>query len=80
MIEMQPVATPPPLRSPGADRMARHRRRRKNGLRCITVELREAEIDALILRRRLAPESRGDLFAVRKALYGFLDDTLRVTR
>lgn len=80
MIEMQPVATSPPLRSPSAERMALHRRRRKKGLRCLTVELHEAEIDALIQRRRLAPESRGDLFAVRKALYAFLDDTLRVTR
>jgi hypothetical protein len=57
--------------------MARHRRRRKKGLRCLTVELRESEIDALIRRQRLAPESRDDLLAVRKALYDFLEDMLR---
>jgi hypothetical protein len=62
--------------SPGAERVARHRRRRKKGLLCIMVELRQTEIDALIQRRRLAPESRGDLLAVRNALYGFLDDML----
>ncbi len=73
---MDTVATSSPLRSPGAERMARHRRRRKKGLRCVTVELRETEIDALIQRRRLAPESRGDLLAVRKALYGLFEDTL----
>ena len=73
---METVAAPPPS-SPGAERMARHRRRRKEGLRCLTVVLREAEIDALIRRQRLAPEARDDPLAVRKALYGFLDDTLR---
>ena len=57
--------------------MARYRRRRKEGLRCLIVVLREGEIDALIRRQRLAPESRSDLFAIRKALYGFLDDTLQ---
>jgi hypothetical protein len=63
--------------SPGAHRMARHRNRRRKGLRCVTIELRETEIDVLIRRGRLAGDSRGDLAAVRKALYGFLDDHLR---
>jgi hypothetical protein len=31
----------------------------------------------LVRRRRLAPDSRDDLAAVRKALYGFFDDHLR---
>jgi hypothetical protein len=43
------------------------------------VVLRESEIDALVRRVRLAPESRSDLNAVTKALYGFLDDTASVT-
>jgi hypothetical protein len=63
--------------SPGSHRMTRHRDRRRKGLRCITIELRETEIDVLIRRGRLAGDSRGDLAAVRKALYGFLDDHLR---
>ena len=54
--------------------MRRHRDRRRKGLRCVRIELREAEIDTLIRRRRLAPGSRGDLTAVRTALYEFLDD------
>jgi hypothetical protein len=41
------------------------------------VVLRESEIDALVRRARLASESRSDLKAVTKALYAFLDDTLR---
>jgi hypothetical protein len=45
-------------------------------MRSITIELRETEIDALIQGQRLAPDSRGDLAAVRQALYGFLDDNL----
>jgi hypothetical protein len=63
--------------SPGAHRMARHRDRRRKGLKCVTIELRETEIDVLIRRERLAGDSRSDLAAVRKALYGFLDDHLR---
>jgi hypothetical protein len=74
---MQTVATSPQPPSRGAQRMARHRRRRKEGLRCLTVLLRETEIDTLIRRGRLAPEGRDNLLAVRKALYGFLDDTLQ---
>jgi hypothetical protein len=41
------------------------------------MELPETEIDVLIRRGKLADDSRGDLAAVRKALYGFLDDYLR---
>jgi hypothetical protein len=63
--------------SPAAHRMARHRDRRRKGLRCVTIELREAEIDTLIRRGRLARDSRADLAAVRKALHGFLDEYLR---
>jgi hypothetical protein len=63
--------------APGALRMARHRQRRRKGLKCVTIELRETEIDVLIRRRWLPRDSRSDLAAVRKALYGFLDDHLR---
>jgi hypothetical protein len=63
--------------SAGAVRMARHRSRRRRGVKWIDIELRETEIDALIRRRRLDPDGRGDLAAVRRALYGFLEDTLR---
>jgi len=42
-------------------------RRRKN-LRCVTIELRETEIDWLIRRGLLNTEMRNDLVAVRDAL------------
>jgi hypothetical protein len=34
-----------PARSPAAERMRLHRERRRNGLRCITIELYETQID-----------------------------------
>ena len=57
---MQTLPPPQPL-SRSAARMARHRLRRKQGLRSLTIDIREAEIETLIQRGRLAPESRGDL-------------------
>lgn len=41
-------------------RITRHRNRRRKGLRCITIELREIEVDVLIRRGRLFHEERGD--------------------
>jgi hypothetical protein len=76
MTDTTLAAPPTRSRSPGAERMRRHRDRHQKGLRCITIELRETEIDVLIRRGRLARDSRGDLAAVRRALYGFLDDLL----
>jgi hypothetical protein len=64
---------PPLSRSPAARRMARHRRRRRDGMRCVTVELRETEIDQLIRCRLLAPSSRADPLALRKAVHGLFD-------
>jgi len=37
-------------RSPAAERMRLYRERRRSGLRCLLIELRETEIDALIRR------------------------------
>ena len=60
----------------GAERMRRHRERRRKRMRCLTIELREAEIDALIRRGQLHPDHRVNSAAVRKALYGFFDEYL----
>jgi hypothetical protein len=35
-------------RSPAAARMRLHRERRRQGLRCLLIELRETEIDVLV--------------------------------
>ena len=66
----------PPARSPAAERMRRHRQRRRDGLRCVQVELRETEIDALIRRGLLKAECRGEHYDVLEALYAFLEQTL----
>lgn len=68
---------PPP--SPAAERMRRHRERRRDGLRCLVIELRATEIDALIRRGLLNNETRNDPGAIIDALYAFLDSTLGVT-
>jgi hypothetical protein len=47
MTTNPPTSTPAP-RSAVAERMRRHRERRRDGLRCVTIELRETEIDALV--------------------------------
>jgi hypothetical protein len=73
--ESDPVA---PLRSPSAAarRMRQHRERRRKALRCMTIELRETEVSALIRKGFLGNDARNDLKAVRNAFYGFLDRTL----
>ena len=62
--------------SPAAERMRRHRERRREGLCCLFVELRDTEIDALMCKGLLKPESRHDQNAIADALYGHLERTL----
>jgi hypothetical protein len=59
-----------------AERMRRHRQRRRDGVRCLVIELRETEIDALISKGLLKPEMRNDTSAIIDALYGHLDRTI----
>ena len=73
---MHEVDRPP---SSAAERMRRHRERRRDGLRCLIIELRETEIDALIRSGLLNSETRNDPGAIIDALYAFLDDTLGAT-
>jgi hypothetical protein len=65
-----------PARSAAAERMRLHRERRRLGLRCLTIELRETEIDALMREGLLKSETRNDPSAVSDALHAFLDGTL----
>jgi hypothetical protein len=62
--------------SAAAERMRRHRQRQRNGLRCITVELHELEIETLIRKGLLKWETRNDRSAIINALYDFFDHTL----
>jgi len=76
--EMTPTPpTPGPVAlSSAAERMRLFRERRRKGLRCVTIELHEDEIDALIQKGLLNSEMRNDPIAVCKALYTFLEHTL----
>ena len=79
MADVSPP-TEPVTRSPAAERMRRHRERRRNRLRCLTIELREREIDALIRKGLLKPETRNQIYDLQMALYAFLDGTLGAKR
>jgi hypothetical protein len=74
-ISIPPSAPNTP--SAAANRMRNHRERRRLGLRCVTVQLRETEIDVLIQKGLLKPDARNDVFAVRDALYRHFEATLK---
>ena len=69
----------PVIPSAAAERMRLYRERRRQGLRCLIIELRETEIDVLVRRNLLKAETRNDMYAVRRALYQYLDQTLGAT-
>jgi hypothetical protein len=58
-------------RSPAAERMRLHRERKKNGMRCVMIEIRNTEIDAFIQKGFLKAEMRNDVVA--SAIYAWLD-------
>jgi hypothetical protein len=62
--------------SPAAARMRRHRQRQREGMRCLTVQLRETEIDMLICKALLKPEMRNSKNAIIRALHDHFDLTL----
>jgi hypothetical protein len=66
---------PDPSPSPAGERMRRHRERRRDGFRCLTIELHETEIEFLIQKGLLQSVARNDLDAVRQALHSYLDET-----
>jgi hypothetical protein len=72
------TVTPPTERpcSAAAERMRLHRERRRNGMRCVTIEVRESEINMLVHMKLLKSEMRNDANAIIEALYAHLDRTL----
>ena len=58
---------------PTAFRMRLHRARKRSGLRCLTLEVREAEIAALIRKGLLRPGTEQDRTAICNAIYSLLD-------
>jgi hypothetical protein len=74
--DTQPAAIQPrPEARSAAERMRRHRERRRDGFRCLTIELHVTEIDFLIEKGLLQSVARNDLDAVRQALHSYLDET-----
>jgi hypothetical protein len=66
--------------SAAALRMRRSRERRRGGLRCLRVEMRETEVDALVRRGFLKSEARNEQNAVLEGLYRFLEHNLGNSR
>ena len=62
--------------TPAAERMRRHRERRREGLRCLWIELHETELDAFVRAGLLESQSRHDENAIADALYAHLERTL----
>jgi hypothetical protein len=62
--------------SAAAQRMRRHRERRRDGLRCLTIELADTEIDALARGGFLKADARNDPYSIQMALYEFLERSL----
>jgi hypothetical protein len=77
--QIEPSARAPVPRSAAAQRMQRHRKRKRQGLRCVSVQLRETEIDVLIKMGLLTADARNDPLAVRKAVHTHFDRTLTPT-
>jgi hypothetical protein len=59
--------------------MRAHRERRRQGLRCLMIELHVTEIEALVGMGLLKAELREDAEAVSVALYEHLNRTLGAT-
>jgi hypothetical protein len=76
MTTTNPPTAAPATRFAAAERMRRHRERRRDGLRCLTIELPETEIDALARNGFLKTDARNDLRSIEMALYEFLERTL----
>ena len=57
--------------------MRLHRERRRDGMRCLTVEIHVSEVEALVRHGLLAAEARHDVNAIAEAFYAHIEQTLR---
>jgi hypothetical protein len=62
--------------SSAAERMRRHRQRRRDGLTYLAIEIWKSEIDGLVRLGFLSPETRNDVRAIRNGLYRYFERTL----
>jgi hypothetical protein len=58
------------------ERMRLHRQRRRRGMRSVNILLLVTEIDALVRKGFLLPESRADPDAIQAAVNDFLSSAL----
>ena len=56
-----------------SDRMALLRARRKHGLRCVSIEVRDAEVLELVRRGLMAEAGSKDSLTIRDGIHRFLD-------
>ena len=68
------------IREATAIRVRLHRERRRRGLRCLMIEIRDREIDALVRHGLLDGAQRDDTTAIRAAFHRYLDHTLGLSR
>ena len=61
-------------RGSSAERSRRHRQRRRQGTRCILVDLDESKLTALVASGYLAQEERADGVAIKKAIETVISD------
>ena len=64
----------PALPSSSTERTRRYRQRRRRGTRCITVEMNDSEIAALVAKGYLAEESRSDPKAIKASIESVISD------
>ena len=64
--------------SPGAQRMRRHRKRRRDGLRCLTIQIRDGEIADLVHKGLLKAEDQSNRAAIVSAFHTYLDSAFPI--
>jgi|SRR4029077_789186 hypothetical protein len=72
-FENEAMSTPA-LPSSSTERTRRYRQRRRRRARCITVEMSEFEISALVAKGYLPEEARSDSKAIKAAIEALLSD------
>jgi hypothetical protein len=68
------MSTTPAESRSSAARTRRHRERRRQGTRCVTVDVNQSERDALVVRGYLSEEERDNGAAIKKAIEVVLSD------
>jgi hypothetical protein len=74
MPETNPMSTSSAANRSSAHRSRRHWERRRQGTRCVTVDVNQSECDALVVRGYLSEEDRDNGAAIKKAIEGVISD------